>query len=126
MRSQGLYTGSTSERAERFPQPFYWMVQLWIVWLAFYFGGGLLAQSKGETGFFAATVDHVDSLWLKLSLLNIPLQLACMALTLALLQVGSTRAMRAARAFGIGASVLVVGHALLSFATASMNLTARL
>ena len=32
-------------------------------------------MTQKQTSFFAATVDHVDSLWLKLVFLNIPLQI---------------------------------------------------
>ncbi len=36
---------------------------------------GAYAMTERKTSLFAATVDHVESLWIKLAFLNIPLQI---------------------------------------------------
>lgn len=126
MATRNLEARFAASKQDRIPRPFTWMLQLWAVWLVVYFGGGLLAMSKGETGFFAATVDAVDPLWIKLSVLNIPLHLICMTTALVLLQAGGARTLRVARGFAWAATLLVISHAALSIGLALAELGARL
>ena len=49
--------------------------KVWLVWFSAYMVLGGRAMMAGGTSFLAATVDHVDALWVKLIFLNIPLQI---------------------------------------------------
>ena len=51
------------------------LTRIWWAWFLVYMLLGALAMMGGGTSFLAATVDHVDSLWVKLVFLNIPLQI---------------------------------------------------
>ena len=51
------------------------LTKVWLVWFAAYLVLGVRANMSGGTSFLAATVDHVDSLWVMLIFLNIPLQI---------------------------------------------------
>ncbi len=51
------------------------LAKLWLGWFLVYMVTGAYAMTQKQTSFFAATVDHVDSLWIKLLFLNIPLQI---------------------------------------------------
>ncbi len=54
--------------------------RVWWAWFVAYMLLGARAMMARETSFLAATVDHVDSLWVQLIFLNIPLQIV-LALT---------------------------------------------
>jgi len=56
------------------------LLKVWLAWFAAYMFLGGRATMAGGTSFLAATVDHVDSLWVKLIFLNILLQIV-LALT---------------------------------------------
>ena len=107
-------------------RPLCWMVKVWGLWIIFYFGAGLFALEKGETGFFASTVDRVESLELQLLFLNLPLQLVLMAVSLTAARFGSRAARRLSNGAGYLATTLVAAHVLLSFATALRDLTSRI
>jgi hypothetical protein len=89
-----------------------WLVRGSLAWLFLY----LVLQ--GPDGFFARTVDRIDASWVGFSFLNIPLQL--------LLTVGTVGCAASERPLvrkvgvGIGAlnATLILGHVLLSVATA--------
>ncbi len=51
------------------------LARVWWAWFVVYMLLGARAMMAGGTSFLAATVDHVDSLWVKLIFLNIPLQI---------------------------------------------------
>lgn len=51
------------------------LTRLWWAWFVVYMLLGARAMMDGGTSFLAAAVDHVDSLWVKLIFLNIPLQI---------------------------------------------------
>ena len=102
------------------------MVQLWGLWLIFYFVGGLFALGNSETGFFASTVDRVESLGLQLLFLNLPLQLILMAVSLSAAQVGSRAAPRLSNVAAYLATTLVLSHVVLSLATALRDLASRI
>ena len=122
MRSTRLAGEPKATVRSRIQTPLTWMLKAWAVWIVFYFGGGLLALADGETGFFAATVDAALPLWLKLSVLNMPLHLVCMALSLALASAEGGRAQRASRKFGWAATLLAGSHVALSLAVAWLDL----
>ena len=56
------------------------LTRVWWAWFVVYMLLGTRAMMAGGTSFLAATVDHVDSLWVKLIFLNMPLQIV-LALT---------------------------------------------
>ena len=87
-----------------------------LVALAIWLVGYLILQ--GQDGFFAITVDRVDSLWLKLTVLNIPLQLVLMLGAGLCGQGLSVRAVRVGSALATLALLLAGAHVALSFATA--------
>jgi hypothetical protein len=51
------------------------LTRVWWAWFVVYMFLGSKAMMEGGTSFLAATVDHVDSLWVELIFLNIPLQI---------------------------------------------------
>ena len=51
------------------------LTKVWWAWFVVYMLLGARATMAGGTSFLAATLDHVDSLWVKLIFLNIPLQI---------------------------------------------------
>ena len=51
------------------------LTKVFLAWFVVYMLLGARAMMAGGTSFLAATVDHVDSLWVKLIFLNIPLQI---------------------------------------------------
>ncbi len=84
------------------------LLQGFLIWLLVY----LVVQ--GEDGALASTVDFVDTRWLRLTFLNIPLHMALTLLT----AVGASSRSSAARGIGWTAalleSVLLVGHVVLT------------
>jgi len=94
--------------------PFSWMLPLWGVWFLLYFGGGIVAQSQGETGMLAATIDHVESASVRVILLAIPLQLALIAVALVTAQGVPRIARWISRASAYAATLLIAAHAAIS------------
>lgn len=93
------------------------LFQVWVIWAVLYVGPTLLSGS-GEPGFFAATVDSYEALWVKVVFLNIPLQLVLAVVALSLAQVRSREAQRMALAVGVVLTALIVVHVALSVAVA--------
>lgn len=104
----------TTSEGSRLAPPLSWMVPVWGVWFLVYFGGGALALSQGETGFFAATVDRVEALWVKLALLNLPLQLVLVAVALVAARLGTPPAERVSRGAAWLVTGLIAAHVVLS------------
>ena len=51
------------------------LTNVWLAWFCVYMVSGSYAMMQNRTSFFAGTLDHVESLWIKLVFLNIPLQI---------------------------------------------------
>ena len=51
------------------------LAKVWLAWFFVYMVLSARANMAGGTSFLAATLDHVDSLWVILIFLNIPLQI---------------------------------------------------
>ncbi len=51
------------------------LTNAWLAWFCVYMVSGAYAMMQNRTSFFAGTLDHVESLWIKLVFLNIPLQI---------------------------------------------------
>ena len=51
------------------------LTNVWLAWFCVYMVSGAYAMMQNRTSFFAGTLDHVESLWIKLVFLNIPLQI---------------------------------------------------
>jgi hypothetical protein len=73
---------------------------------------------QGRDGFFAVTVDRIESPWLASTFLNIPLQLALAFVVGACATAGTPRALRVGLWVGGIDLALVVGHFILSVLTA--------
>jgi hypothetical protein len=88
------------------------LLQFFLVWLLIY----MVVQ--GQNGALAQTVDAVDARWVRLTFLNIPLQMLLTLLT----AVGASSRSAPTRGLGWAAAllnlVLVVGHVVLSAMTA--------
>ena len=106
-------TSETQNTAHK-EAPFSWMLPLWGAWFLLYFGGGIWAQSRGETGMLASTVDHVESTWIRVIVLAIPLQLALVAVALTAAQGPSGSVRWTARASAYAATLLIAAHAAIS------------
>tara|TARA_B110000495_G_C22962042_1_gene563986 strand:+ start:1054 stop:1392 length:339 start_codon:yes stop_codon:yes gene_type:complete len=88
-------------------------VRGFLVWFVVY----MLLQ--GQDGFFAVTIDRVQSTWLQLLFLNIPVQLILTIIASFGLTKGQSPARtRFALAIAIVNAVLIVGHIGLSMMTA--------
>jgi succinate dehydrogenase hydrophobic anchor subunit len=88
-------------------------VRGFLVWFVVY----MLLQ--GQDGFFAVTIDRVQSTWLQLLFLNIPVQLILTIIASYGLTKGQSPARtRFALAIAIVNAVLIVGHIGLSMMTA--------
>jgi hypothetical protein len=48
---------------------------VWLAWFCVYMVTGAYAMMQNRTSFFAGTLDYIESLWIKLFFLNIPLQI---------------------------------------------------
>ena len=92
------------------------MITFWGIWFLAYLGGGALAMSQGETGFFASTVDQVEGLWIKLLFLNVPLHLALALTAFMSSMVGGRVGTRVSLASAWSLTVLIVVHVGLSIA----------
>jgi succinate dehydrogenase hydrophobic anchor subunit len=89
------------------------LVRGFLVWFVVY----MLLQ--GQDGFFAVTIDRVQSTWLQLLFLNIPVQLILTIIASFGLTKGQSPARtRFALAIAIVNAVLIVGHIGLSMMTA--------
>ncbi len=89
-----------------------WMVRAFLGWLFVYM------SSQGIDGFFARTVDRVDALWVQLLFLNIPLQILLMLVTSVCAGSDRPAVLRAGIWVGALNGALVLGHVILSVATA--------
>ena len=88
-------------------------IQAYVVWLAFYFVGYFVG---GQDGFLVRTVDHVDSVVLKLAFLNIPLQLAILFIaTIGLSEKASSATVNISLGAAIANMLLIAVHTALSF-----------
>ena len=83
------------------------LTRVWWVWFLVYMGLGARANMAGGTSFLAATVDDVDSLWVKLIFLNIPLQIV-----LALSAIFCSRSSKSGREQRIGLGLAAVNTTL--------------
>ena len=99
------------------------LVGLWIMWFAIYFITGAYAKKRHRTSFLAGTVDRVESFdllassWVKLTLLNITLQLV-LAPSAAFLATGNRLGVRrAGMALACLVTALIIGHLLVSIVT---------
>ena len=92
------------------------LAKLWLAWFCFYMLTGAIAMAQHRTGFFADTVDHVEWLWVKLVILNIPLQIV-LALTAGLLDKSSkTGTRKVGNTIAVLNTVLIVMHIVVSIA----------
>ena len=90
------------------------LTRVWWVWFVAYMLLGARAMMAGGTSFLAATVDHVDSLWVQLIFLNIPLQIV-----LALSAVICSRSPKSCRRrIGLGVATVNTTLILVHFALA--------
>ncbi len=84
------------------------LAKVWLAWFLVYMVFGARANMAGGTSFLAATVDHMDSLWVNLIFLNLPLQMV-LALTALIFR---------RRRIGLGVAVanttLILVHVVLS------------
>ena len=88
----------------------------WLVWLAAFGLGG--PDWVPQLQFISGAVDHIDSLWIKLVFLNLPLQLVLM-LTVHALKGGSESAQRAAFSLALLTTGLILWHLGISFLLAA-------
>jgi hypothetical protein len=90
------------------------LTRVWWAWFVVYMFLGSMAMMEGGTSFLAATVDHVDSLWVKLIFLNIPLQMV-LALS-AVICIRSPRSGRRRIGLGVAAvnTTLILVHLALA------------
>ncbi len=110
-----MSAGETASRGARSlsrQRILHWVVRTFLGWLFVY------SVLQGQDGFFARTVDRIDAVWVELLFLNIPLQIL---LTLVIMVcAGSERpaVLRAGLWVGALNGILVLGHIVLSVATA--------
>ena len=90
-----------------------WAIRAFLAWFLVY----LVLQ--GQDGYFAITVDRVESLWVKLTFLNVPLQLALSLAAIACASSARPRALRTGLALAALNGLLIAGHVALSVATAA-------
>lgn len=89
-----------------------WLIRAFMVWILFYI------FYQGQDGFFAVTVDRVQTTWLKLVFLNIPLQLVLAIIaSWGLTDSASVRTVRFGLAVATVNTVLIVAHIAISIAT---------
>lgn len=102
--------GASDPRQSGRPTALDRLLQLFLIWLLVY----LIAQ--GQDGALARTADVVDTHWMRLTFLNIPLQMALTLLT----ALGASSRSSATRGLAWAAAVvnlvLVLGHVVLSAA----------
>jgi hypothetical protein len=83
------------------------LTNVWLAWFCVYMVSGAYAMMQNRTSFFAGTVDHVESLWIMLAFLNIPLQIV-LALVASQLDKSSQIGMRK-----VGAVVAMINTGLI-------------
>jgi hypothetical protein len=88
------------------------VAKLYASWLVVYL------VSQGTNGFFAITVDRVDSDLIKLTFLNAPVHLVLTALLFACLPTKTTARRRIGAVLAGINGVLIVGHIIISCVTA--------
>jgi len=84
------------------------LTRIWWIWFLAYMILGALTMEGGGTSFLAATVDQVDSLWVKLIFLNIPLQIV-----LALSAIFCSRSSKSPKEQRIGLGLAVLNTLLI-------------
>lgn len=89
------------------------LVRGFLVWVFVYL------TLQGQDGYFARTADHVDSLWLKLSFLNVPVHLVLTFATVVCAESERPGVWRLGLWIGGVNAVLILGHVALSIATAA-------
>lgn len=93
------------------------LARLWWIWFAAYFGSGIYANLNGTTSLLAGTVDRVETTWIALVFLNLPLQMM-LAISALLVDRSPRRSLkRLAIGIGVTLSLLIVVHLILSFVT---------
>lgn len=89
-------------------------ITLWLAWFSVYgvssFGGPGLPFVQ----MFSQTVDHVESFWVKMVFLNIPLQLVLSLLALLLWETKGPSARKIALGIAFLNTALILGHVILS------------
>ena len=92
------------------------LTKVWLTWFAVYMATGAYGMMQRRTSFFASTVDHVQWIWVKLLLLNIPLQIV---LALTAIQLNNSRNVRArslSTVVAVVVTTLIATHIVLSIA----------
>lgn len=91
-----------------------WLTRLWFAWFVLYMVTGVYATQRHRTSFLAATVDKVESLWVVLVFLNIPLQIVVILAASLCASSKSGVVRRSALVLAWTATGLVLGHVALS------------
>lgn len=91
-----------------------WLTRLWLAWFVLYMVTGAVATQRHRTSFLAATVEKVESRWLALVFLNLPLQIVIILVALLCASSASGVASRVALMLAWTATGLVLGHVALS------------
>ena len=90
-----------------------WLFRAFMVWIFIYI------FFQGQNGFFAVTVERVESAWIRFVILNIPLQLAlAIVASWGLTDKASVAAVRFGLVIAIINTVLILAHITVSVATA--------
>ncbi len=92
------------------------LAKLWLAWFCVYMATGAFAMMQHRTGFFADTVDHVQWLWVKLVILNIPLQIVLALTALQLNKSSATGTRKVGNTIAVLNTVLIVVHIVMSIA----------
>jgi len=92
------------------------LAKLWLAWFCVYMATGAFAMMEHRTGFFADTVDHVQWLWVKLIILNIPLQIVLALTAIQLNKSSATGTQKVGNAIAVVNTVLIVVHIVISIA----------
>ncbi len=92
------------------------LAKLWLAWFCFYMLTGAIAMAQHRTGFFADTVDHVQWLWVKLIILNIPLQIVLALTALQLNKSSATGTRKVGNTIAVINTALIVVHIVMSIA----------
>jgi len=111
----GHTTEETAPRSKGPPSQkaiLHWMNRAFLAWLLLYL------WKQGTDGFFARTVDQIESGWIKLVFLNIPLQILLALVTAACASSEKRAALSAGVWVGALNGTLVLVHVILSVATA--------
>ena len=90
------------------------LTRVWWGWFIAYMVLGGMATTNGRTSFLAATGDHVDSLWVMLIFLNIPLQMVLALSAIDLSRSPKSGRRRIALAVAVVNTTLILVHIVLS------------